>query len=74
MSIARRVAIRFIETYQRDVGARTGARCPFEPSCSEYGRQAFLHHGTVRATRLTMRRLRRCAPGYVGSFIDPVPR
>jgi putative component of membrane protein insertase Oxa1/YidC/SpoIIIJ protein YidD len=61
-SPASRFALRFIETYQRDVSHRIAARCPHTPTCSEYGRQAYLEHGFLRATRLTWRRLRACRP------------
>jgi putative component of membrane protein insertase Oxa1/YidC/SpoIIIJ protein YidD len=75
MSIARRVALLVIDTYQRDVSPRRAGRCPFEPSCSEYSRLAFERYGALRATRMTIGRLRRCAPGYEGSFVDePIAR
>lgn len=67
----RRIALRFIDTYQRRVGPGLGATCPFEPTCSEYGRLAFERHGTLRATVLVAGRLRRCRPGYPGPFVDP---
>ena len=72
MSPASRFALRFIETYQTQVSAQMGTSCRFEPTCSEYGRQAYLRHGFVRATLKTVRRLRRCrgAPGPV--INDPV--
>lgn len=72
MSPASRFALRFIETYQAQVSGRLGTSCRFEPTCSEYGRQAYLRHGFVRATAKTVRRLRRCRgnPGPVIS--DPI--
>jgi putative component of membrane protein insertase Oxa1/YidC/SpoIIIJ protein YidD len=63
LSPASRFALRFIETYQASVSGRLGARCPQQPSCSEYGRQAYLQHGFLTATRRTAARLRRCRPG-----------
>ncbi len=72
MSPASRFALRFIETYQTRVSAQLGTSCRFEPTCSEYGRQAYLRHGFVRATVKTARRLRRCR-GVPGPTIsDPV--
>lgn len=62
VSPASRFALRFIATYRADVAHRIGARCPHTPSCSEYGRQAYLEHGFWKATRLTWRRLRSCRP------------
>jgi putative membrane protein insertion efficiency factor len=68
----RRLALRFVDTYQRRVAPDLGTACPFEPTCSEYGRHAFERHNTLRATIMVLGRLRRCRPGYSGSFIDPV--
>lgn len=46
--------------------------CRFDPTCSLYAMQALRHHGALRGSWLTARRLIRChpfcAPGY-----DPVP-
>jgi putative component of membrane protein insertase Oxa1/YidC/SpoIIIJ protein YidD len=63
LSPVSRFALRFIETYQARVSGRLGARCPHQPSCSEYGRQAYLRHGFLTATRRTLARLRHCRPG-----------
>jgi uncharacterized protein len=60
-----------IGIYQRDVARELGSACPFEPTCSEYARLAYERHGFVAATRKTLRRLRRCRPGYPGPFTDP---
>ena len=62
LSPASRFALRFIETYQAGVSERLGARCPQRPSCSEYGHQAYLDHGFLTATRLTLDRLWGCRP------------
>lgn len=60
MRLPSRWALRFIETYQRDVSPALGARCRFEPSCSEYARLAYERERFLRATRLTVARLGRC--------------
>ena len=69
---ASRFALRFIETYQAQVSGRLGTSCRFEPTCSEYARQAFLAHGFLRATRLTAARLRRCRGGSGPVVLDPL--
>ncbi len=66
-----RFAVRFIVTYRERVSARIPARCPFEPSCSEYGLLAFRKYGFFRATLKTIGRLRRCNGRYNGPFLDP---
>ncbi len=52
--------------------ALAGPACRFEPSCSEYARQALAEHGPGRGLYLTMRRLMRCRPRG-GWGYDPVP-
>jgi hypothetical protein len=67
-----RFAIRFIEVYQGHVGTKSGYRCPFEPSCSEYALQAYQRFGFFKATRKAIGRLSRCRDGYKGSRMDPL--
>ena len=49
---------------------RTGL--PFQPSCSEYARQAIETYGAMRGVAMAMRRLARCHP-LGGHGHDPVP-
>jgi uncharacterized protein len=50
----------------------SGPACRFEPSCSNYARQALAEHGLGRGLYLTIYRLMRCRPrGGLG--YDPVP-
>jgi uncharacterized protein len=66
-----RLATYVIGVYQREVAGELPSRCPFEPSCSEYGRLAYERYGFLRATGKVAGRLRRCRPGYTGPLIDP---
>lgn len=47
--------------------------CRFQPTCSNYCRQAVEEHPPLRAFGLCIGRLWRCRPGG-GSGFDPVPR
>ena len=48
-----------------------GARCCFEPSCSQYAFDAVQAHGSLRGLALAGWRLLRCNPFNAGGF-DPV--
>jgi len=71
-----RLALGAIDAYRATVSpllARTGAvRCRFEPSCSEYGREAISRYGFPKGFALTTGRVLRCNPWAAGG-LDPVP-
>lgn len=52
------------------------AACRFQPTCSEYARQAIARYGVLRGGALAARRLLRCHPFSRvarASGFDPVP-
>lgn len=53
------------------VAGSFGPACRFDPSCSEYAREAIAHHGALRGGWLALQRLLRCRPGG-GWGYDPV--
>lgn len=50
----------------------TPPSCRFQPTCSEYARQAILKHGPFKGLALAVWRILRCNP-WGGSGYDPVP-
>jgi putative membrane protein insertion efficiency factor len=72
----RALLIALVRLYQRLVSpvlnAVSGPRCRFHPTCSAYAVQALQHHGALRGSVLTARRIVRCHPLNEGGF-DPVP-
>ncbi|MGK5083627.1 membrane protein insertion efficiency factor YidD [Bdellovibrionota bacterium FG-1] len=52
--------------------AGPGYGCRFEPSCSQYGKQALETHGLWRGSGLALRRICRCHP-FGRKGWDPVP-
>ncbi len=69
VSVILRGAIRL---YHLTIPAITGPSCSFEPSCSEYAREAIAIHGPLAGLGLGLRRIARCHP-WGGSGWDPVP-
>ena len=53
------------------VHAMNGPACRFEPSCSEYGREAIAEYGIVRGGAMALWRIARCNP-MGGHGFDPV--
>lgn len=68
-----RFALWYIETYRARVAPRLRARCRFEPSCSEYGLEAYRRYSFLTATAKTAWRLLRCNPFRRGAAISDPP-
>jgi putative membrane protein insertion efficiency factor len=71
-SLGVRICVALIRSYRAILSPRLGLHCRFEPTCSEYARQAIERYGVIRGITLTWRRLWRCRPGFAGGH-DPVP-
>jgi putative membrane protein insertion efficiency factor len=71
MSPATRLLTGSVRLYQRVTLARPSP-CRYVPTCSNYALDALEHHGALRGSALTMRRLARCHP-WGGHGWDPVP-
>ena len=69
----RRAAVTLLRGYQIVVSPWLGPACRFEPTCSQYAREAIASRGAIRGGWLAARRLCRCHP-LGGSGYDPVPR
>jgi len=72
--LSARVAAGLVRAYQLCLSGLKPPCCRFQPSCSEYARQAFLSFGLWRGGWLAATRLLRCHPFYHGAVYDPVPR
>lgn len=73
MNAAQKIALFLIDFYRRWLSFLKPACCRFQPSCSEYARQAVVKHGCLRGALLSIWRVARCHPFYHGSVYDPVP-
>ncbi|MEO8499304.1 MAG: membrane protein insertion efficiency factor YidD [Vicinamibacteria bacterium] len=60
-----------IDAYKAVLSPLFPGSCRFEPSCSQYAREALIRHG-ARGAGLAIRRILRCRP-FGGAGFDPVP-
>jgi putative membrane protein insertion efficiency factor len=72
MTLAVRVGLIAIRSYQLLLSPFAGGACRFEPSCSKYAEEALRTHGLIRGLWLAVRRVARCHP-LARPGIDPVP-
>ena len=68
----KRILIRLIKLYQRYISPVKITRCPYIPTCSEYGLEAVEKYGALKGSAMAAYRILRCNPLSSGGF-DPVP-
>ena len=68
----KKIALKILRLYQLTFSSLVGGCCRFQPSCSEYAKQAIQIHGFWKGSFLTLKRLLKCHP-WGGSGYDPVP-
>ena len=60
-----------LELYKAFVSPFLPPACRFEPTCSEYARQAIEKYGAMKGSWLGLKRILRCQPFSKGGY-DPV--
>ncbi len=66
--------IKSIDFYKRHISLfleDKGVHCKYEPTCSEYAKQAIIKYGTKKGSILAAKRLLRCNPFSKGGY-DPL--
>ena len=58
--------------YQKYISPYKGTKCPYVPSCSQYGLEAIEKYGVIKGGLLAAWRILRCNPFSKGGY-DPVP-
>jgi len=66
------ILIKLIQFYQKFISPLKTTKCPYYPSCSQYGLEAIQKHGAIKGTVLACWRILRCNPFSKGGY-DPVP-
>ncbi|MCA0983163.1 membrane protein insertion efficiency factor YidD [Halobacillus yeomjeoni] len=66
------IMIWIIQFYRKGISPFFPPSCRFQPTCSEYGLEAFRRFGFFKGLYLTIKRILKCQPFHKGGF-DPVP-
>ena len=66
------ILIAMIRFYQKFPCTIKHTRCPYTPTCSQYGLEAIQKYGAVKGSLLACWRILRCNPFSKGGY-DPVP-
>ena len=68
----KKLVIKLIENYQKNISPNTPPKCRFIPTCSEYAKECFIRFNFFKASFLTIKRLLKCNPFHKMAY-DPVP-
>ena len=68
----KKIFITLIQFYRKYISPMKRTKCPYFPSCSEYGLEAIKKHGAFKGSLLAAYRILRCNPFSKGGY-DPVP-
>ena len=68
----KKIMIWSIHKYQKYLSPLKTTRCPYYPTCSNYGLQAIEKYGALKGGLLAGWRILRCNPFSHGGY-DPVP-
>jgi len=68
----KKVLIFMIKLYQKYISPVKRTKCPYFPTCSQYGLEAIKKYGAIRGSLLAIWRILRCNPFSKGGY-DPVP-
>ena len=68
----KKIVIALIKGYRKYISPMKSTKCPYFPTCSEYGLQAVEKYGVIKCGLLAFWRILRCNPFSKGGY-DPVP-
>ncbi len=66
------LAIGFIKFYKLSISPLLPSACRYNPTCSQYGLEAYQKYNFFKATWLTVKRVASCHP-WGGQGYDPLP-
>ena len=68
----KKMMVKSIRIYQKYISPIKGTKCPYIPSCSQYGLEAVEKYGALKGGAMAAWRILRCNPFSSGGY-DPVP-
>lgn len=68
----KKILILLILFYRKYISPLKSTKCPYSPTCSEYGLEAVEKYGAFKGGFLALWRIIRCNPFSKGGY-DPVP-
>ena len=67
----KKISIFLINFYQKHISHLLGDNCKYEPSCSEYTKQAIEKYGFFKGSFIGFKRILKCNPFSYGGY-DPL--
>ena len=77
MKIFKNILVILIVGYQRLISPYFPSSCRFDPTCSEYAKEAIQTHGAIKGAYLGITRITKCHPIKIlggSEGYDPVPK
>ena len=71
MDFMKNFMIKGIRFYQKYLSPLKSTRCPYIPTCSQYGLEAIEKYGAFKGGFMAIKRILRCHPYHKGGH-DPV--
>lgn len=71
MKIMKKIILSLIKFYRKYISPLKSTKCPYYPSCSEYGLQAVEKYGAFKGSIIAFYRILRCNPFSKGGY-DPL--
>ncbi|MFG6358480.1 MAG: membrane protein insertion efficiency factor YidD [Acetatifactor sp.] len=68
----KKIIVALIRFYQKYISPMKRTKCPYVPTCSQYGLEAVMKYGAFKGSFLALWRILRCNPFSKGGY-DPVP-
>lgn len=67
----KKLFINIIKFYKEQISPFLGIHCKYEPTCSEYTKQAIEKYGVLKGSFIGLKRILRCNPFSKGGY-DPL--